>query len=108
VSVEVTLELKLSNSLKAGIDLGRERLIAFVTEPVNGSGEGVALLYRGGPLKSDHFYFEKKIAEIDRMLSDPRLEEADRAVIEGDAEALLREEEETQGSGFRQQRGAPS
>jgi putative transposase len=81
VSVEVTLELKLSNSLKAGIDLGRERLIAFVTEPVNGSGEGVALLYRGGPLKSDHFYFEKKIAEIDRMLSDPRLEEADRAVM---------------------------
>jgi putative transposase len=81
LSVEVTLERKLDNGLKAGIDLGRERLIAFVTEPVNGSGEGVALLYRGGPLKSDHFYFEKKIAEIDRMLSDPRLEEADRAVM---------------------------
>jgi putative transposase len=81
VSVEVTLERKLNHGLKAGIDLGRERLIAFVTEPVNGSGEGVALLYRGGPLKSDYFYFEKKIAEIDRMLSDPRLEEADRAVM---------------------------
>jgi transposase len=53
VSVEVTLERKLDNGgLKAGIDLGRERLIAFVTEPLNESGEGVALLYRGGPLKS--------------------------------------------------------
>jgi putative transposase len=80
VSVEVRLERKLDNSgLKAGIDLGRERLIAFVTEPLNGSGEGVALLYRGGPLKSDYFYFEKKIAEIDRMLSDSKLEETDRA-----------------------------
>jgi len=82
VSVEVTLERKLDNGgLKAGIDLGRERLIAFVTEPLNGSGEGVALLYRGGPLKSDYFYFEKKIAEIDKTLSDPKLEEADRAVL---------------------------
>jgi putative transposase len=80
VSVEVTLERKLDNGgLKAGIDLGRERLIAFVTEPLNGSGEGVALLYRGGPLKSDYFYFEKKIAEIDKKLSDPKLEETDRA-----------------------------
>jgi len=67
--------------LKAGIDLGRERLIALVTEPLSESGEGVALLYRGGPLKSDYFYFEKKIAKIDKMLSDPKLEEADRAVL---------------------------
>jgi putative transposase len=82
VSVEVVLESKLNVSgLKAGIDLGRERLIALVTEPVNESGEGVALLYRGGPLKSDYFYFEQKIAEIDRMLSDPKLEEVDRAVL---------------------------
>ncbi len=81
VSVEVTLESKLGGGLKAGIDLGRERLIAFVTEPVNESGEGVALLYRGGPLKADYFYFEKKIAEVDRMLSDPRLEEVDRSVL---------------------------
>jgi putative transposase len=81
VSVEVTLERKLDNGLKAGIDLGRERLIAFVTEPVDSSGEGVALLYRGGPLKSDHFYFEKKIAEIDRMLADIKLEEIDRSVL---------------------------
>jgi putative transposase len=81
VSVEVTLESKLNGGLKAGVDLGRERLIAFVTEPINESGEGVALLYRGGPLKSDYFYFEKKIAKIDKMLSDPKLEEADRAVL---------------------------
>jgi len=81
VSVEVTLESKLGGGLKAGIDLGRERLIALVTEPINESGEGAALLYRGGPLKSDYFYFERKIAEIDRMLSDPKLEEADRCVL---------------------------
>jgi putative transposase len=82
VSVEVVLESKLNGGgLKAGIDLGRERLIAFVTEPLNESGEGVALLYRGGPLKSDYFYFEKKIAEINRMLADPKSEETDRAVL---------------------------
>ena len=82
VSVEVRLERKLDNGgLKAGIDLGRERLIAFVTEPVDGSGEGMALLYRGGPLKADYSYFERRIAEIDRMLSDPKLEETDRSVL---------------------------
>ena len=81
ISVEVTLERKYTGNLKAGIDLGRERLIALVTEPINESGEGVALLYRGGPLKSDYFYFERRIAEIDRMLSDPKLEEADRVVL---------------------------
>jgi putative transposase len=71
VSVEVTLESKLNGGLKAVIDLGRERLIAFVTEPLSESGEGVALLYRGGPLKSDYFYFERKIAKIDKMLPIP-------------------------------------
>ena len=80
VSVEVVLERRLGGGLKAGIDLGRERLIAFVTEP-NENGEGVALLYRGGPLKSDYFYFERRIAEIDKMLSDPKLEEVDRSVL---------------------------
>jgi putative transposase len=82
VSVEVALESKLNVSgLKAGIDLGRERLIALVTEPLSESGEGVALLYRGGPLKSDYLYFERRIAKIDKMLSDPKLEEVDRAVL---------------------------
>jgi putative transposase len=80
VSVEVALERRLNGGLKAGIDLGRERLIAFVTEPING-GEGVALLHRGGPLKSDYFYFEWRIAEVDEMLSDPKLEEADRSML---------------------------
>jgi putative transposase len=80
IAVEVVLEGRLNDGLKAGIDLGRERLIALVTEPINGD-EGVALLYRGGPLKSDYFYFEKKIAEIDRTLSDPKSEEMDRAVL---------------------------
>jgi putative transposase len=89
IAVEVTLERKLDNSgLKAGIDLGRERLIAFVTEPLNESGEGVALLYRGGPLKSDYFYFEKKIAEIDKMLSDHKLEETDRSVLKEERRRL--------------------
>ena len=81
MSVEVVLEGRLGGGLKAGIDLGRERLIALVTEPLNEKGEGVALLYRGGPLKSDYFYFEKKIAIVDKMLSDPKLEEVDRAVL---------------------------
>jgi putative transposase len=81
IAVEVTLERKLGGGLKAGIDLGRERLIALVTEPLNERGEGVALLYRGGPLKADYFYFERKIAEIDKMLSDPKLEEADRSAL---------------------------
>jgi putative transposase len=81
VSVEVALEGRLGGGLKAGVDLGRERLIALVTEPLNESGEGVALLYRGGPLKADYFYFERMIAEIDRMLSDPKLEEVDRNVL---------------------------
>jgi len=80
VSVEVVLEGRLGGGLKAGVDLGRERLIALVTEPING-GEGVALLYRGEPLKSDYFYFERRIAEVDKMLSDPKLEEADRCVL---------------------------
>jgi putative transposase len=80
VSVEVVLEGRLGGGLKAGVDLGRERLIALVTEPING-GEGVALLYRGEPLKSDYFYFERRIAEVDKMLSDPKLEEADKCVL---------------------------
>ena len=80
IAVEVVLESRLGGGLKAGIDLGRERLIALVTEPINGD-EGVALLYRGGPLKSDYFYFERRIAEVDRMLSDPKSEEMDKAVL---------------------------
>ena len=35
IAVEVVLESKFGGGLKAGIDLGRERLIALVTEPLN-------------------------------------------------------------------------
>jgi len=86
VSVEVVLERKLDNGLRAGIDLGRERLIALATEALSGSGEGVALLYRGGPLKADYYYFERRIAEVDRALS--KLEEADRAVLKEERRRL--------------------
>ncbi len=100
VSVEVTLERKCNGGLKAGIDLGRERLIAFVTEPLNESGEGVALLYRGGPLKSDYFYFEKKIAEIDRMLADHKLEETDRCVLKEERRRLYDKRRRRRGQVF--------
>jgi putative transposase len=101
VSVEVALEGRLDNGgLKAGIDLGRERLIALVTEPLNEKGEGIALLYRGGPLKSDYFYFEKKIAEIDRTLSDPRSEEMDRAVLKEKRRRLYEKKKRRRGQVF--------
>jgi len=61
--------------LKAGIDLGREILAAVAVE------NGTALFYRGGALKSDYFYFERKIAVVNRALSDPKLEEVDRDVL---------------------------
>jgi len=57
----------------AGIDLGIERLAAAVTDG------GKALLYRGGPLKADYHYFERRIAALDRMLA--KTEEADKAVL---------------------------
>jgi len=79
VSMEAMLEGRLNGSLKAGVDLGREILAAVVSEPVG--GEGVALLYRGGVLKADYFYFERRIAAVDRVLADPKSEEVDRAVL---------------------------
>jgi putative transposase len=100
VSVKVALERRLNGGLKAGIDLGRERLIALVTEPLNEKGEGIALLYRGGPLKSDYFYFEKKIAEIDRTLSDPRSEEMDRAVLKEKRRRLYEKKKRRRGQVF--------
>jgi len=75
VSVRVKLERERDSGLKAGIDLGREILAAVAVE------DGHALLYRGGVLKSDYFYFEKRIAEIDRALADPKSEEVDRSVL---------------------------
>jgi len=73
ISVRVTLERKGVGGGFMGIDLGREVLVAAVTS------SGDALLYKGSALKSDYFYFERKIAEIDRALSG--LEEADRSAL---------------------------
>jgi len=74
------LERKLNSGLKAGVDLGREVLAAVATEPLS-NGEGVALLYRGAALKADYFFFEKRVAAIDKVLADPKSEEVDRAVL---------------------------
>jgi len=73
ISVRVPLERRHSGHGFMGIDLGREVLATAVT-----SG-GEALLYKGNVLKSDYFYFERKIAAIDRALSG--LEEADRSAL---------------------------
>jgi len=54
VSVEVPLQPSSMPGLKAGVDLGREILAAVAVE------DGHALLYRGGPLKSDYFYFSRR------------------------------------------------
>ena len=82
VSVRVKLERERNSGLKAGIDLGREITAAAAVE------DGTALLYRGGPLKSDYFYFERKTAEIDKTLSDPKSEEIDRAVLRAERRRL--------------------
>jgi len=82
VSVRVRLERERNSSLKAGIDLGREILAAVAVE------DGHALLYRGGVLKSDYFYFEKRIAAIDKVLSSPKSEEIDRAVLRAERRRL--------------------
>jgi len=75
VSVRVKLERESNSGLKAGVDLGREILTAVAVE------DGRALLYRGGPSKSDYYYFERRISAVNRTLSDPRSEEMDRSVL---------------------------
>jgi putative transposase len=75
ISVRVTLERRSIGGGFMGIDLGREVLVAAV------ASSGEALLYRGSALKSDYFYFERRIAAIDRALPDPRAEEVDRSVL---------------------------
>jgi len=82
VSARVKLEREHNADLKAGIDLGREITAAVAVEG------GTALLYRGGVLKSDYYYFEKKTAEIDKVLSDPKSEEIDRAVLRAERRRL--------------------
>jgi len=82
VSVRARLERERDSGLKAGIDLGREILTAAAVE------DGHALLYRGGVLKSDYFYFEKRIAEIDKTMSDLGSEEVDRDVLRAERRRL--------------------
>ena len=75
ISVRVPLERKSTGCNYMGIDLGGEVLAAAV------ASDGTALLYKGSALKADYFYFEKRIAAIDKALSDPRAEEADRSAL---------------------------
>jgi putative transposase len=75
ISVRVPLEGKSVGGGFMGVDLGREVLVTAVTS------DGTALLYKGKALKSDYYYFEKRIAAIDKALSDPGMEEADRGVL---------------------------
>jgi putative transposase len=81
ISVKVVLERRHSGHGFMGIDLGREVLVAAVTS------DGTALLYKGNVLKSDYFYYERKIAEIDKALSG--LEEADEAVLREERRRLF-------------------
>jgi len=77
IAVKVTLQIERNpkSTLKAGVDLGREILAAAAVE------DGTAFLYRGGPLKADYYYFERKISAVDRTHSDPKSEEMDRAIL---------------------------
>jgi len=75
ISVRVPLERKHRGCGFMGVDLGREVLVTAV------ASDGTALLYKGKVLKSDYYYFERRIAAIDKALSDPRAEEADRGVL---------------------------
>ena len=82
VSVRVKLERERDSGLKAGIDLGREILAAVAVE------DGHALLYRGSVMKADYYYFEKRVAAIDKTMSDPKSEEIDRAVLRAERRRL--------------------
>jgi len=97
VSVRVKLERERNSGLKAGIDLGREILAAVAVE------DGTALLYRGGVMKSDYSYFERRIGAVDHALN---LEEVDKAALREDKEVPLRQEEEAERADIRQHGGA--
>ncbi|MCC6005422.1 MAG: transposase, partial [Thermofilum sp.] len=83
ISVKVVLERRHNGGGFMGIDLGREVLVAAV------ASDGTALLYKGSALKADYFYFEKKIAAIDKALSDPRAEEARRSALQEERRRLF-------------------
>jgi putative transposase len=94
ISVRVTIERKRCGCNFMGIDLGREVLVAAVTS------SGDALLYKGAALKSDYYYFERKIAEIDKALSDPRSEEAKRSVLAEERRRLFEKREKRRDQTF--------
>jgi putative transposase len=60
IASEVELKRDMRAPLKCGIDLGRERLAAAVTE------SGVALLYRGTVLKSEYHFLKMEVSELDK------------------------------------------
>jgi putative transposase len=64
----------------ASIDLGVNMLATVVVE------DGAVLFYRGSLVKSDYFYFEKRIAELDRLKS-----EAEKVQEQEAKEEVLRE-----------------
>ena len=90
----MTLEGKHRGCGFMGIDLGRGVLVAAVTS------DGTALLYKGSALKSDYYYFERRIAAIDRALSDPRAEEADRAVLAEERRRLFEKRKKRRDQAF--------
>ncbi|MCC6003383.1 MAG: transposase, partial [Thermofilum sp.] len=94
VSVEVVLERKRCGGSFMGIDLGREVLVAAV------ASDGTALLYKGGVLKSDYFYFERRIAVVDRALSDPGMEEARRSALQEERRRLFDERKKRRDQAF--------
>jgi putative transposase len=83
ISMRVVLERRSVGGDFMGIDLGREVLVAAV------ASDGTALLYKGKALRSDYFYFERKIAAIDRKLSDAGMEEADRSALQEERRRLF-------------------
>jgi putative transposase len=83
ISVKMVLERRSVGGGFMGIDLGREVLVAAVTS------DGTALLYKGSALKSDYYYFEKKIAAIDKALSDAGMEEARRSALQEERRRLF-------------------
>jgi putative transposase len=83
ISVRVPLERKHRGCGFMGVDLGREVLVAAVTS------DGTALLYKGKVLKSDYFYFERRIAAIDKALSDPGMEGARRSALQEERRRLF-------------------
>jgi putative transposase len=80
ISVKVAIERKSIGCNYMGIDIGREILLSAT------ANNGTALLYRGSALKSDYYYFEKRISIVDSLLL--RLEEVDRAVLKEERRRL--------------------